>query len=935
MKRPYTTMRGALATLAASLTLGTLAQQQEAAIPSPNKADRLHPAAQVKGAAPKVTLTNPTAHPARAVRKATSLHAGPRHKRAVAARQTAHAIQEYRGGGGSYCTASAEGSVDFGLDERIVGVSFANINNASPDVAPTPPAYTFYPTPVGNVTRGTTYAISIDVAREGATNSYSENQAKVWIDYNQDFDFDDLGEEVFVSVIGSVEAYTGNITIPVGAALGSTRMRVRMYDTHDGSVYINVFNDTPCGAASYGEIEDYTLNIGEAGPTPPNDLCASVTATPLSINGSITFNGDNTGATIANDYAVGSDLEAIGLPSVWHAFTITECADVTVSYCGTTPAFLDFWIVLTTDCPGGDLVFNTSYNTIDCGDENATIYYEDLPAGTYYLPVLLDTDPQFLAQGPYTIDVSAAACGGGGTGPVNDLCSSVTPTALPINGSITFEGDNTGATIDGDYVPGSDLDLEGLPSVWHAFTITECADVTVSYCNTDPAFLNFWIVLTTECPADQLVFFTDFNSTDCGNENGTIFYQDLPAGTYYLPVLLDTAQLSLAEGPYTIDVSAVACGGGTGPVNDACGGVTPVNLSVPGSTVFNGDNTDATEDGDFEVGSGLEGFGPVVWHAITTTTCADINVAYCGTAGVFQNVAAFLAASCPATDADYVLFSGGNFDDCGDGNATIFFTAVPAGTWYVPVLWDPAAPAEGPYTIEVSTVPCAAAPANDPCEGAIVLDVNLTCEPTAGDVTGATQSLPALECNGFLGNANDDVWYAFVATSPNATITVVGTDTLDAVIELFEGSCGSLNSLDCSDATLGGGTEEIVSNSLTVGNTYYVRVYDWYNGYPEASTFTICVVGDVGTTVGELSQGVLGVRPNPTQGDVTIELPGDLGQGTIEVHDMTGRLVHSQSVNAGPARAIHMPLTGKLTAGAYTVRLITAGVTLEQRLVVR
>ena len=76
-----------------------------------------------------------------------------------------------------------------------------------------------------------------------------------------------------------------------------------------------------------------------------------------------------------------------------------------------------------------------------------------------------------------------------------------------------------------------------------------------------------------------------------------------------------------------------------------------------------------------------------------------------------------------------------------------------------------------------------------------------------------------------------------------------------------------------------------------------------------------------------------GLAENRT--NVTIELPGDLGQGTIEVHDMTGRLVHSQSVNAGPARAIHMPLTGKLTAGAYTVRLITAGVTLEQRLVVR
>ena len=170
------------------------------------------------------------------------------------------AYDDLTGGGGSgYCTAGADGT-GLGLDERITNVAFADINNSSPNVTPVAPAYQDFTSVVGNVTVGESYPIAISV-NSSIGSSYNTNQVLVWIDLNGDEDFDDAGELVFTSDIGAVEVYEGNITIPPGTTLGTTRMRIRLHDTHDGSQYINIFNNTPCGIASYGEVEDYTLVI--------------------------------------------------------------------------------------------------------------------------------------------------------------------------------------------------------------------------------------------------------------------------------------------------------------------------------------------------------------------------------------------------------------------------------------------------------------------------------------------------------------------------------------------------------------------------------------------------------------------------------------------------------------------------------------------------
>jgi hypothetical protein len=76
---------------------------------------------------------------------------------------------------------------------------------------------------------------------------------KVWIDYNGDHDFTDIGEEV-LSESTYETPITRSVTLPA-VAISSTRMRVAV--TFQDPLY-------PCGAVYSGEYEDYTIKIAPA-----------------------------------------------------------------------------------------------------------------------------------------------------------------------------------------------------------------------------------------------------------------------------------------------------------------------------------------------------------------------------------------------------------------------------------------------------------------------------------------------------------------------------------------------------------------------------------------------------------------------------------------------------------------------------------------------
>ncbi len=170
------------------------------------------------------------------------------------------------------------------------------------------------------------------------------------------------------------------------------------------------------------------------------------------------------------------------------------------------------------------------------------------------------------------------------------------------------------------------------------------------------------------------------------------------------------------------------------------------------------------------------------------------------------------------------------------------------------------------------------APVNDNCSGAIALTVGSSCTLVTGDVANATQSLPAILCNTWTGTANDDVWYSFVATTNQATIQVEGSTNFDAVVELLSGACGSTVSLGCADGTLSGGTEAITYANFTIGQTYRVRVYDYFSTAPATSTFGICVWAPTPPPNDECTGAIL-LTPSPECALTAGEIAGSTWSG--------------------------------------------------------
>lgn len=146
-----------------------------------------------------------------------------------------------------YCLADATDTDP--LFEKIGNVKFGTINNSSVSDA----GYEDFTalTPVSDFVTSGSYPITV----EGDGDTYSGDVVAVWIDYNQDGDFTDAGENVYKST-AQAGPYTGTITIPATATPGNTRMRIRLFD----SVFGNGVSG-PCGSADYGQVEDYTINI--------------------------------------------------------------------------------------------------------------------------------------------------------------------------------------------------------------------------------------------------------------------------------------------------------------------------------------------------------------------------------------------------------------------------------------------------------------------------------------------------------------------------------------------------------------------------------------------------------------------------------------------------------------------------------------------------
>lgn len=108
----------------------------------------------------------------------------------------------------------------------------------------------------------------------------SQKIVAAWIDWNKDGVFADPGERV----LGTTDITTAtpptspvttvSVTIPAGAVLGTTKMRVAM-------VIGTAANTTPCNNTLYSDYEDYDINIL---PAPVNMVYSSTSVTQITDN---------------------------------------------------------------------------------------------------------------------------------------------------------------------------------------------------------------------------------------------------------------------------------------------------------------------------------------------------------------------------------------------------------------------------------------------------------------------------------------------------------------------------------------------------------------------------------------------------------------------------------------------------------------------------
>lgn len=251
----------------------------------------------------------------------------------------------------TYCAATSSSNP---CDEFISNVTVGSINNTT-----TCGNYSDYTSQTTSMSSGTSVAMTVATATVGGTGAgYTNDQVAVWIDWNNDGDFYDANEEVYSVTYGTttVLPLSFNVNVPANLQTATVGMRVRMsYLTVDGPI-------GPCGTSTWGEVEDYSINILGATPS----LCvATSTQSPCDeYISNVTMGTINNTSTCGNYSDYSNQVNAVQQGAFVPMTITTSVVGATTS--GYTDDQVAVWVDWNNDLDfsdPGELVFTETYST--------------------------------------------------------------------------------------------------------------------------------------------------------------------------------------------------------------------------------------------------------------------------------------------------------------------------------------------------------------------------------------------------------------------------------------------------------------------------------------------------------------------------------------------------------------------------------------------
>ena len=194
-----------------------------------------------------------------------------------------------------YCPSTSTG-ISYYINSLITSAGVANINNVTNAISAS--GYGNFLSQIASNYQGTPTNFSLNWNTTGGVG------IGLWIDWNNDLDFADANEAVYVSsAYNFTTSYSGVINIPVGVAVGSYRMRVK--------IDYNSTAPNSCGSISGGETEDYTFNVlastACSGTPAPGNTNASPAIVVVGGSSLLSLQNSTTGVGVTYQWQSSSD----------------------------------------------------------------------------------------------------------------------------------------------------------------------------------------------------------------------------------------------------------------------------------------------------------------------------------------------------------------------------------------------------------------------------------------------------------------------------------------------------------------------------------------------------------------------------------------------------------------------------------------------------